>query len=113
MKRTPGEDSFWEPAPRGQDQSKSQQADEEYQRIMREIQDREITPDDYDLLLNLEQKGTKESDVSLGHFLAMAFKVEQANINVFSFEEDLQKCAVCFPNYDASLIDDLGDQIEE
>ena len=35
--------------------------------------------------------------------------MEQANINVFSFEEDFQKCAVCFPNYDAALNDDEDD----
>ena len=48
----------------------------------------------------------------------MAFQIEQANINVFSFEEDFQKCAVCFPSYDAALTTDADadgevDQIVE
>ena len=38
---------------------------------MEELQTRELTPDDYDLLLSLEQK---QSMISLPKFLAMAFE---------------------------------------
>jgi hypothetical protein len=39
--------TYWEPAPRS--------GDDEYRRVVEGLQDREITPNDYDLLMNLEK----------------------------------------------------------
>ena len=45
--------------------------EEEYKRIMAELQERELGPDDYDLLLSLEQKQTQ---MPLNKFLANTFE---------------------------------------
>lgn len=63
----PSPDKDWEPMFRG---SPSQYNDE-FQNVMRELQNREIRPEDYDLLLNLE---TRQNIISLPKFLALAFE---------------------------------------
>lgn len=55
-------DRDWEPAVRD-DASKQSQ---DYQRIMEELQNRELGPDDYEILLQLEQK---QSTVPVHRFL--------------------------------------------
>jgi hypothetical protein len=51
MRAAPEKD--WEPAFRGNDAALY---NEEYQKIMRELQTREIRPEDYELLLSLESR---------------------------------------------------------
>ena len=65
MRSAPDRD--WEPAVR--DDAVKQTSD--YQRIMTELQDRELSPEDYDLLLQLEQK---QSTQSMHQFLAQQFE---------------------------------------
>ena len=66
----PSPEKEWEPAFRGN----ATQYSDEYQRVMRELQGREIQPEDYELLLSLE---TRANIVSLPKFLALAY--EKAN----------------------------------
>ncbi|TNV83538.1 hypothetical protein FGO68_gene6905 [Halteria grandinella] len=64
----PAPEKEWEPAYRpGQNPN---QFNDEYQRVMRELQTREIQPEDYELLLSLEQRG---GGVSLYKFLAVSY----------------------------------------
>lgn len=62
----PSPDKDWEPAYRGN----ASAYNEEYTRLMTELQTREIRPEDYDMLLQLEAAGNK---VPLPKFLAMAY----------------------------------------
>ena len=64
----PAPDKDWEPAFRGGNPS---QYNDEYKKLMEELQTRELGPDDYDMLLSLEQKS---SIISLPRFLAMGFE---------------------------------------
>lgn len=66
MRQAPDKD--WEPAHRGNNAS---HYNEEYQRIMRELQSREIRPEDYELLLSLESASTA---VALPKYLAVSFE---------------------------------------
>lgn len=50
----------------------------EYQKVMEGLQGREITPDDYDLLMSLEQK----AHINLGNFLAIAVREESSDQTV-------------------------------
>lgn len=63
----PGPDKDWEPAYRG---GNAQAYNEDYARLMSELQTRDIMPEDYDMLLQLEQAGNK---VPLPKFLALAY----------------------------------------
>jgi hypothetical protein len=63
----PSPDRDWEPAFRDNPAKQS----EDYKRIMEELQTRELTPNDYELLLSLEEK---QAHISLEKFLAMAFE---------------------------------------
>jgi hypothetical protein len=46
----------------------------------------------------------------LGHYMAMTLQLEQANTNVFSFEEEEQKCGVCCPHNDIPEAEDEEDE---
>ena len=61
-------DRDWEPAFRN---NNAAQYNEEYRRIMQELETRELGPEDYDLLLSLENK---QNIISLPRFLAMGFE---------------------------------------
>ncbi len=63
----PQPDKDWEPFFRDNPANYN----EEYQRIMRELQTREIRPEDYDLLLQLE---SSQNAVPLPKFLALAYE---------------------------------------
>lgn len=65
---------LWEPAFRDA-QKASCAAEQRYKDLMQELQERELTPDDYDVLLQLEHKNTNA--VHLGNYMALAFKEEQ------------------------------------
>lgn len=63
----PSPDKDWEPAFRGTPASYN----EDYNKLMRELQTREIRPEDYELLLSLE---TRSNIISLPKFIALAFE---------------------------------------
>lgn len=63
----PSPDKDWEPMFRGSPSNYN----DEFNRIMKELQTREIRPEDYELLLSLE---TRQNIISLPKFLAMAFE---------------------------------------
>ena len=62
----PAPDRDWEPAFR----DGAVKDNSEYKRIMEELQTRELGPEDYDVLLTLEQK---QSMTSINRFLALGF----------------------------------------
>ena len=66
MRSAPDKD--WEPVYRNNSAS---QYNDDYQRIMRELQTREIQPEDYELLLSLETRGNM---ISLPKFIALCFE---------------------------------------
>jgi hypothetical protein len=68
----PSPDKDWEPAIRGN----ASAYNDEYTRLMRELQGREIRPEDYEMLLALEQAGNK---VPLPKFLVQAFEKSTPN----------------------------------
>ncbi len=63
----PAPDKDWEPYLR----DNANQYNDEYQRIMQELQTREIQPEDYDLLLQLE---SRSNVVPLPKFLAVSYE---------------------------------------
>ena len=63
----PSPDRDWDTAFRENPVKKT----DDYKKLMEELQDRELTPEDYDILLSLEQK---QSCISLEKFLAIAFE---------------------------------------
>ena len=95
-------DRDWEPAVR--DDASKQSSD--YQRIMEELQSRELGPDDYEILLQLEQK---ESNISQHRFLAQAFeKAFKAPAEYFQYPKAY--CAFC----ELEIVDrDTGTQLKQ
>ena len=83
----PSADKDWEPAPR--DDFGKQTA--QYKKVMEELQQRELGPEDYDLLLQLENQKTT---VSLQRFLALGFeKVHQPPPEYYAYPKVY--CAFC------------------
>ncbi len=90
----PQPDREWEPAFR---KNEVLQQNEQYKKLMEELQTRELGPDDYDMLLSLE---SKQSTISLPRFLAMGF--EKAHKPPQSYY-DIPKAYCCF--CEAEIVD--------
>eukprot|EP00347_Sterkiella_histriomuscorum_P013158 403365789 len=83
----PAPDKDWEAAFRGN----ASQYNDDYVRLMQELQNREIRPEDYDLLLQLEQSSQK---VPLPKYLAQVF--DKANPPTEEYLNNAQvMCAFC------------------
>lgn len=84
-------DKEWEAALRGNNAS---HYNDDYQRIMRELQTREIRPEDYELLLSLEQRG---NTVPIAKFMAVSYE-KMLPLEKKTFLEtvgSVQTCSFC------------------